>query len=621
MLPTQYLSSRLSPKLFPQTNSCLQIPRSPILILCQGAANSRTPRAHASSVRSLEKEEAATQTSPKSLKQGLETQAQPQLNGQNPQHTSWHRQIDNAKRQTLKLQPESDACPALLQYVPREINIKNQWQRAEEAARNTDAAHIMQLYARRIDGHFDNTSHRLDPKHISGALYGTARIWQAIQTNPSQRAQHDQHAQQDLEAFLLRMLLRLQRVMPQAGTRIASNAFWVFAQLGVNPDSLSPGVVDALGLRFMSDIHAATGQSVSSTMLACVDLQLNPCQGQLLKTMQTHLETASMAIWDGQSLSSTAFALAKLRAQPSAQLMDRICACFLGVLKSPVTAKHVNGQDVSSFAWALQDFKHMPSGKLLQVMLFKMVYLCKSQKHQPAPVDTSLMLFTCAVLRAKIKPEAAQVMTNQLLHHRQLQPEDVSVTAWALAVLGLLTLDVYSQLLHSLEKLGLQVPSKLSAGNTGRMYPALDRLEVLATSQDQQMAWSQMQHRLQMLGPRPIEKAMPRPCEPLLVALALLGLRCQSNALVKSYWVNAVVQPRQGTAAAILILVGGQDTFKNKPARFTGRAIFCEQLLSQAGIPLFVSFKLASGDPEQLAKYLKPRLEAAAGGSLDAYCS
>ena len=530
--------------------------------------------------------------------QGLETQAQPQLNGPNPQHTSWHRQTNNAKRQvpayqspltaltscfafvqhslqfydtaliallqTLKLQPESDACPALLQYVPQEINIKNQWQRAEEAARNTDAAHIMQLYARRIDGHFDNTSHRLDPKHISGALYGTARIWQAIQTNPSQRAQHDQHAQQDLEAFLSRMLLRLQRVMPQAGTRIASNAFWVFAQLGVNPDSLSPGVVDALGLRFMSDIHAATGQSVSSTMLACVDLQLNPCQGQLLKTMQTHLET----VWDGQSLSSTAFALAKLRAQPSAQLMDRICACFLGVLKSPVTAKHVNGQDVSSFAWALQDFKHMPSGKLLQVMLFKMVYLCKSQQHQPAPVDTSLMLFAYAVLRAKIKPEAAQVMVNQLLHHRNLQPEDVSVTAWALAVLGLLTLDVYSQLLHSLEKLGLQDPSKLSAGNTGRMYPALDRLEVLATSQDQQMAWSQIQHRLQMLGPRPIEKAMPRPCEPLLVALALLGLRCQSNALVKSYWVNAVVQPRQGTAAAILILVGGQDTFKNKPARY-----------------------------------------------------
>ena len=62
-------------------------------------------------------------------------------------------------------------------------------------------------------------------------------------------------------------------------------------------------------------------------------------------------------------------------------------------------------------------------------------------------------------------------------------------------------------------------------------------------------------------------------------------------------------------------------TASSAACRFTGRAIFCEQLLSQAGIPLFVSFKLASGDPEQLANYLKPRLEAAAGGSLDAYCS
>lgn len=52
--------------------------------------------------------------------------------------------------------------------------------------------------------------------------------------------------------------------------------------------------------------------------------------------------------------------------------------------------------------------------------------------------------------------------------------------------------------------------------------------------------------------------------------------------------------------------------------RLMGRAVFCQELLEQHGSVVFVPVRLVHGSCEQLAKYLKPGLEAA-GGTLSAY--
>ena len=53
--------------------------------------------------------------------------------------------------------------------------------------------------------------------------------------------------------------------------------------------------------------------------------------------------------------------------------------------------------------------------------------------------------------------------------------------------------------------------------------------------------------------------------------------------------------------------------------RLTGRAKFCKELVSREGTLIEVPKSLALQVPAQFAAYLQPRLEAAAGGSLEPY--
>ena len=53
--------------------------------------------------------------------------------------------------------------------------------------------------------------------------------------------------------------------------------------------------------------------------------------------------------------------------------------------------------------------------------------------------------------------------------------------------------------------------------------------------------------------------------------------------------------------------------------RLTGRAVFRQDLVSRVGVIIEIPHNLAQQSAMQLAAYLQPRLEAAAGGSLDLY--
>ena len=56
--------------------------------------------------------------------------------------------------------------------------------------------------------------------------------------------------------------------------------------------------------------------------------------------------------------------------------------------------------------------------------------------------------------------------------------------------------------------------------------------------------------------------------------------------------------------------------------RLTGRAVFRKQLLSQEGILVSIpEVDVIDSNATRLAEYLKPRLQAAAGESLKAYCA
>ena len=61
------------------------------------------------------------------------------------------------------------------------------------------------------------------------------------------------------------------------------------------------------------------------------------------------------------------------------------------------------------------------------------------------------------------------------------------------------------------------------------------------------------------------------------------------------------------------------DLTRHLFGRLTWRALFCKELLSREGTLKESSSWFPRQSKSQLTAYLQPRLEAAAGGSLDAY--
>ena len=61
------------------------------------------------------------------------------------------------------------------------------------------------------------------------------------------------------------------------------------------------------------------------------------------------------------------------------------------------------------------------------------------------------------------------------------------------------------------------------------------------------------------------------------------------------------------------------DSVNACACRLTGRAVFFRKLLARQGHLIQVPLPVAQLDTDKLADYLLPRLQEAAGGSLDAY--
>ena len=133
---------------------------------------------------------------------------------------------------------------------------------------------------------------QLNSIHISAIVHGTTKVWIAAAARQSGLA-GEQQAQQTLRDFIVRMLERLQPLLPAVRAPAAAGLLWSSAQLGLNPDALVPGMTDSLGQRFMVDMDAATGQNLAKVLAACAKLHLSPCEGALRKAILARMAVAT----------------------------------------------------------------------------------------------------------------------------------------------------------------------------------------------------------------------------------------------------------------------------------------------------------------------------------------
>ncbi len=213
-----------------------------------------------------------------------------------------------------------------------------------------------------------------------------------------------QQARHHMLAFLTKMLLRLQPLMPEVEARQAANILWSLAKLGMKPDVLVPGMTDSLAPQFITNTDVATGQGFGNVLVACAKLQLNPCQGELVKAICARLTAANVSSFNAQAVANILHSLATLpAAAPSNKVLDALCKRFGALLKSRQAAELPNAQSIANTVWALSELKYAPADELAMSMVGRMVTLCRLPGQQPTAQAICNALLACAELDVPVK--------------------------------------------------------------------------------------------------------------------------------------------------------------------------------------------------------------------------
>ncbi len=115
-----------------------------------------------------------------------------------------------------------------------------------------------------------------------------------------------------------------------------------------------------------------------------------------------------------------------------------------------------------------------------------------------------------------------------------------------------------------------------------QLYQALDWLQPHPTAPaHQQSAWSSLQGKLYRLGPRPApDKPSSFGIRKLCAALRQLQLSFKAMIVFQSYWVPALLQPRDSKAQPVVSRLFSPDYIINIPGRSCTTLTDCITLLS-----------------------------------------
>ncbi len=455
--------------------------------------------------------------------------------------------------------------------------IKEQWQLAAQSVRHSSPDKVMEAYYGCMDQICRYSEKQLNSIHISAAVYGTAKVWVAAKTSHSGWYARQQ-ADQKLRSFIVRMLQRLQPLLPAVSARQAANILWSSAQLRLNPDALVPGMTDSLAREFIVDMDAATAQELANVLVACAKLQLSPCQGGLFKAILYRLATADLSKFTPQNVANALHSLATIpAAAPSVEVLDALVQRFGALLKNGRVAEIPNAQSTANTMWALSKLKHAPSDELAMSMVGRMVALCRLPGQQPKPQEISNVLLACAQLRLPVKHAYSAILADFVLSldKRQVGKQECANTAWSLAIMGHLHQDQFSRLLELLTPLSAAhgemsnvLPLKIP--ELRQLYQALDWLHPpLSAPAQQQTAWSSLQGKMLRLGPRPApDKPDLSGNSKLCAALNQLQLLFMAVVPIQScYWIDAVLESQDNQAEAIMLRLFTADHIKNIPGR------------------------------------------------------
>ena len=291
---------------------------------------------------------------------------------------------------------------ASAERTPKEMTqyINAQIRAARDSAATAPAGTVMLSYIKRMHSFCSEWQAYLNHVHINAILHGAAQISIAEKKSRSKQPRPPEY-DATMEAFLLSMLRGLQHMMPSVTSRASSSILWSFARLKRNPEDLLPGTVDALGQRFLRDMDTAIGHTHSSLFLACADLQIYPCQGQLLQQVMQRLRTTDTSSFATQALANIMHNLARLPLlDPPTELLGKLSNSFLKKMQSPDPTQRPTSKELANVTWSLAKLPSAaPSAQLLAVLCDSFLEQMLSPRSRERPKAQELANFYWALAR------------------------------------------------------------------------------------------------------------------------------------------------------------------------------------------------------------------------------
>ena len=449
--------------------------------------------------------------------------------------------------------------------------IKSRATQANQAVKRGRPMQVIGFYCEEMIHLCQDQPAHLNLIHVNAMLNGAAWLWTTAKNSyESFLWTPTGQDHQVMQAFAQDMLQLVHQFLPQLTARSASNILWAVSKLEIAPKKQSLDTIDSIAQKFMADIEGATGQSYSSVLLACAELQLNPCKGRMLPELVQHMVSRGMNHFDDQAVVNITYSLANLPyIKPPLELLDMLCHSFMEQLLGSRLSKPPQPQMLANFCWALQAFRHLPPRDMGPMMLMKMLKLCRLQQ-QPKSKEVSSFLLGCAELRFPVSPAKLEILVTHLLGQQDLQQQEIANTAWSLAVAGCLRMETYTTLLDRMCAAATSPTwASPNSAEMRQMHQALQWLHLPTRSTAQgRTAWHQAELALERFGPLPALKRMQE-TNPLREVCKHMGVEFESGVQINSYFVHAVVQPQISDVQPIFILLEPeQDRFANNPARW-----------------------------------------------------
>ena len=108
--------------------------------------------------------------------------------------------------------------------------------------------------------------------HVSAMIHSTAEVWGASEPTLASASQREQ-CRQVAQRCVSQLLPRLEAMLDRIGPREASNTLWSFAKVGLDPDTVCPGITADLLHKVAENAKAANAYDVANSVWAMAVLQ------------------------------------------------------------------------------------------------------------------------------------------------------------------------------------------------------------------------------------------------------------------------------------------------------------------------------------------------------------